>query len=94
VDAVTLDSFLDAIVETSFQGVEPDTLISETIHGRMEELRVLTSTVPESAPPWREELLTMAHKLVHPHDIDWMDDDDNQRYVQHALDDIVSIYKS
>ncbi|KAJ3740901.1 hypothetical protein DFH05DRAFT_1404822 [Lentinula detonsa] len=71
------------------------TRIYKAIKTRLEALEAKSATEgPLPVSPWRETLSECAQKLAEPHDVDWMDDDDDRRYVQHALDDIVSLYKS
>ncbi len=92
-DVTSLKSLQAAIEQGGF-GREVNRL-TENIQKRLLELE---PSEPERDPGesshWREELLSVAQKLVLPQDIDWMEDDDDQRYVQHALDDIVALYKS
>lgn len=89
-----LQSLLDAIGDANIE-IGESIGITESIQKRITELQ---SANPLDAPvpvaSWREELLEIVQMLVHPLDIDWMEDDDDQRYVQHALDDIVAFYKS
>jgi hypothetical protein len=42
---------------------------------------------------WRVELQDIAQKLMYPEVVDWMDDSDDSRYVQRAIDDIGSQFQ-
>lgn len=93
-DIESLNTLSKVIAGTEFRG-EVCARISEVIRKRLAVLEVeniVKGPLPTS--PWRETLSTIVQDLAQPEEVDWMEDDDDQRYVQHALDDIVSLYKT
>lgn len=92
-DTIGLKSLSDAIADANIEAGECVGL-TEPVQKRIAELQHLNSLDSAPVVPWREKVLEIVRKLVHPQELDWMADDDDQRYVQHILNDMVSIYKS
>ncbi|KAJ3818475.1 hypothetical protein EV361DRAFT_810329 [Lentinula raphanica] len=94
-DLNSLQNLLNSIIEAGYRERRESKGIYNAIQLRIQALE--DRSLPKNAPsesPWRDALSECAQRLAEPHDVDWMNDDDDQRYVQHALNDIVSLYKS
>ncbi|KAL0577467.1 hypothetical protein V5O48_004536 [Marasmius crinis-equi] len=58
------------------------------------EAEAVANTVPPAPTPWRQRFDQLAERIFYPDRVDWMDDDDESRYIQKALDDIARRIKS
>ncbi|KAF5371168.1 hypothetical protein D9758_004152 [Tetrapyrgos nigripes] len=83
---------------STIKGVHFDTqqraLVEQTIKQRLSAITVSSQDQNGEAPTfWRAELQDIAQKLLTPEVVDWMDDGDDSRYLQCAIDDIGSQFQ-
>ncbi|THU91880.1 hypothetical protein K435DRAFT_967914 [Dendrothele bispora CBS 962.96] len=67
--------------------------IEEKINHRLSAEPVAIRGQLEPHTLWRAELQEIAQRLMAPETVDWMEDSDDSRYIQHAIDDIGSQFE-
>ncbi|KAL0070158.1 hypothetical protein AAF712_002648 [Marasmius tenuissimus] len=88
-EPATIVTIRDAVVGANLGARREE--IMKTLEERLsmshKEVTV-TDAASSASAAWRERFDQLAQEIFHPNRIDWMDDDDEVRYIQKALNDI------